>query len=63
MINDYDFVCFCETKTLNIPPDEFLNFSIFTSEKNSTLYVWQILSTFKGFEFNLLSWSFDDIIN
>ena len=35
LINDYDFVCLSETKTLNIPSDEFLNFAIFTSEKNN----------------------------
>ena len=34
IIEDYDFICVSETKILNIPADEFENFTVFTSEKN-----------------------------
>ena len=33
LINNYDFICVSETKTFNIPNDEFKNFSIFTSRE------------------------------
>ena len=61
----YDFVCISETKTHNIPTDEFQNFTVFTNEKNSRNVTLAILvnqktskkvSIIKNSESNCILW-------